>query len=75
MQKVQIHTEMIKLDQFLKYAGIALTGGEAKEMVQDGIVLVNGEVTTMRGKKIYPGDLIILLADDGEIEITVTKAN
>lgn len=75
MQKVQIHTEMIKLDQFLKYAGIALTGGEAKEMVQDGIVMVNGEITTMRGKKIYPGDLITLLADDGEIEITVTKAN
>ena len=56
MQKILIHTEFIKLDALLKYAGLCETGGEAKELVQDGAVKVNGEVCTMRGKKMRPGD-------------------
>ena len=56
MQKILIHTEFIKLDALLKYAGLCETGGEAKELVQGGAVKVNGEVCTMRGKKIRPGD-------------------
>jgi ribosome-associated protein len=58
MQKehVQITTEFIKLDSLLKYAGVVGTGGEAKEAIQCGDVVVNGEVCTMRGKKLYPGD-------------------
>ena len=51
MQKILIHTEFIKLDALLKYAGLCETGGEAKELVQGGAVKVNGEVCTMRGKK------------------------
>ena len=56
MQKILIHTEFIKLDALLKYAGLCETGGEAKELVQGGAVKVNGEVCTMRGKKLRPGD-------------------
>lgn len=54
--KISIHTEFIKLDALLKFAGLCATGGEAKEAVQQGLVQVNGEVCTMRGKKMRPGD-------------------
>ena len=54
MQKILIHTEFIKLDALLKYAGLCETGGEAKELVQNGAVKVNGEVCTMRGKSAAP---------------------
>ena len=55
---VSIHTEFIKLDSLLKFAGLCDTGGFAKELVQQGAVRVNGEVCTMRGKKIRPGDAV-----------------
>ena len=55
-EHIQINTEFIKLDAFLKFAGAADTGGEAKVAVQNGQVKVNGEVCTMRGKKLRPGD-------------------
>ena len=58
MQQISISTEFIKLDALLKYAGLAATGGEAKQMVQAGEVLVNGEVCTMRGKKLRSGDTV-----------------
>lgn len=51
-----ISTEFIKLDAALKFAAAVETGGEAKEVVQEGLVTVNGEVCTMRGKKLRPGD-------------------
>lgn len=51
-----IHTEFIKLQDALKYANAAESGGMAKAVIQDGEVKVNGEVCTMRGKKLYPGD-------------------
>lgn len=54
--KIEISTEYIKLDQLLKLAAVASTGGEAKAMIQEGLVRLNGEVVTQRGKKIYPGD-------------------
>ena len=60
MEEVAISTEFIKLDALLKFAGIAETGGDAKLIVQDGEVCVNGEVTTERGKKIRPGDVVSL---------------
>lgn len=49
---------IIKLDQFLKWIGVASTGGQAKLMIQDGNVLVNGEIETRRGKKLVTGDLV-----------------
>ena len=67
-QKVAITTEFIKLDALLKFAGVAETGGEAKEAVQAGDVKVNGEVCTMRGKKLRPGDRAVI---DGELELSV----
>ena len=59
-QKTKITTEFIKLDSLLKYEGLVETGGEAKMRIQDGEVKVNGEVCTMRGKKIRPGDQVQL---------------
>ena len=53
---VSISTEYIKLQDAMKYANIVYSGGEAKSLIQDGNVLVNGEVCTMRGKKLYNGD-------------------
>ena len=54
--ETQIKTEYIKLDSLLKFAGLTDTGGFAKELIQHGSVTVNGEVCTMRGKKIRRGD-------------------
>ncbi len=67
MNKIKINTEFIKLDALLKFASLVGSGGEAKALIQDGCVLVNGEVCTMRGKKIRPGDTVSL---DGQ-EVTV----
>ena len=53
-----ISTEFIKLDAALKFASVVESGGEAKEVVQKGLVTVNGEVCTMRGKKLRPGDVV-----------------
>ena len=58
MDLIRIHTEFIKLDALLKFAGLCETGGEAKELIQGGAGAVNGEVGTMRGKKCRPGDEI-----------------
>ena len=56
MEKIYIHTEFIKLEAALKYVNATESGGMAKAVIQDGLVLVNGEVCTMRGKKLYNGD-------------------
>ncbi|MBR5343203.1 MAG: RNA-binding S4 domain-containing protein [Oscillospiraceae bacterium] len=58
METITIHTEFIKLDALLKYAALVGTGGEAKAVIADGLVTVNGEVCTMRGKKIRAGDRV-----------------
>ena len=67
MERIQIQTEFIRLDALLKFAGLVGTGGEAKTVVQEGLVSVNGEVCTMRGKKLYPGDKVRF--DRFELEI------
>ena len=54
--EVSIHTEFIKLQDAMKFANAVESGGFAKAVIQDGEVKVNGEVCTMRGKKLYPGD-------------------
>ena len=56
MKKIEITTEFIKLDQLLKFAGLIMTGGEAKTLIEEGMVFFNGEVCTMRGKKVRAGD-------------------
>lgn len=60
MEQIHIHTEYIKLDALLKLAGLVETGGEAKVLIQDGQVQVNGDVCLMRGKKLRPGDQVTL---------------
>lgn len=60
MKVIHIETEYIKLQDLLKFAAAVSTGGEAKIRIQEGDVTVNGEVCTMRGKKIRPGDDIAL---------------
>ena len=58
METITIHTEFIKLDALLKYAALVGTGGEAKTVIAEGLVSVNGEVCTMRGKKLRDGDVV-----------------
>ena len=60
MTVIHIETEYIKLQDLLKFAAAVSTGGEAKILIQEGDVTVNGEVCTMRGKKIRPGDDVAL---------------
>ncbi len=71
MINITITTEFIKLQDLLKLASLTSTGGEAKIVIQEGSVSVNGEVCTMRGKKIRPGDLV---AYGGE-ELAVSYAD
>lgn len=66
-RQVKISTEFIKLEALLKFEGLAETGGDAKERIQAGEVTVNGEVCTMRGKKLRPGDKAAL--DGVELEV------
>ena len=66
--EIKIHTEFIKLEDLLKFAGAVETGGDAKLIVQEGRVSVNGETCTMRGKKMRPGDRAVI---DGETELLV----
>lgn len=67
MNKIEINTEIIKLDAFLKWAAIASSGSEAKIYIQEGLVKVNGEVCTQRGKKLRSGDFISFEDSDFEI--------
>lgn len=60
METIAIHTETIRLDAFLKLTGLVDTGGQAKLLIQEGRVLVNGEVCPQRGKKLRPGDTVAL---------------
>lgn len=58
MHEIKISSEFIKLDQFLKWAGVAESGVDAKYLITEGMVKVNGEVEIRRGKKLYPGDSV-----------------
>ncbi len=66
---IKIKTEFIKLQDLLKFAGAVETGGDAKLIIQEGRVAVNGEICTMRGRKLCPGDRAVI---DGETELAVT---
>lgn len=58
MKEITINSEIIKLDQFLKYAEIASTGGEAKTLIMDGEIKINNTVEFARGKKLHAGDIV-----------------
>ncbi|HHY19958.1 MAG TPA: S4 domain-containing protein YaaA [Firmicutes bacterium] len=57
-QSIKIKTEIIKLEQFLKWAGLVQTGGEAKILIQEGEVKVNGAIELRRGRQLKEGDLV-----------------
>ena len=67
-EKIAVTTEYIKLDSLLKFANIAESGGMARALVDEGIVLVNGEICTQRGKKLRPGDRVTV--DGNVFEVT-----
>ena len=71
METITITTEYIKLQDLLKLAGVVYTGGEAKVLIQEGAVTVNGAVCTQRGKKLRPGDTVRL----GDTALTVQYAD
>jgi ribosome-associated protein len=61
--------EYIKLDQFLKLAQIAMTGGQAKAMILSGLVKVNGEVETRRGRKLRHGDTVVVEGEELVVQV------
>lgn len=67
IEKIYIEEEFIKLDNLLKFSGVTETGGQAKHIIQNGEVKLNGEVCTMRGKKIRSGDIIT--SGDKQVEV------
>lgn len=69
--KVKIESEFIKLDQLLKFSGVCDSGSDAKELIWEGAVSVNEILCTMRGKKVYPGDKVLLELGDEYLEIAV----
>ena len=72
---VVITTEFIKLESAMKLANIVISGGTAKNEIQEGYVTVNGETCTMRGKKLYPGDKVSFNGDTYLICIHEPNAN
>ena len=67
MKSIKINTEYIKLDDLLKFAGVLGSGGQAKAVIQDGLVTVDGEVCLMRGKKLRGGEIVKF--DNTEIKV------
>lgn len=67
MQKIKIKDDYIKLGQALKLAGLVGSGVEAKMLIQDGLVIVNGEVDMRRGRKLVPGDIFSLDGNDVKV--------
>ena len=67
MEQIQITTEYIKLDAFLKFCTAVSSGGEAKILIAEGQVQVNGEVCTQRGKKLHPGDTVSIGGETYEV--------
>jgi ribosome-associated protein len=68
MEQISVHTETIRLDQFLKLAQLASGGGEAKLLVQDGAVRVNGATETRRGRKLRIGDRVELAGEMFQVQ-------
>ena len=72
-ERTEINTDFIKLDSLLKFAGLTETGGNAKAVIAEGRIKVNGEVCTQRGRKIFPGDKIEVPEMKLTLEITARE--
>lgn len=70
MEKIKIKTEKIKLDQFLKWANVVTTGGQAKELIQSGRVRVNNKIEKRRGLKLKDGDLVNVEGFDETLKVS-----
>ena len=68
MRSLKLKSEYIKLGQALKAAGTVDSGAEAKEVIQEGLVSVNGEEDTRRGRKLYAGDVVVFRGEEIKIE-------
>ena len=68
MEIIKLREEFIKLGRALKAAGLVESGVEAKEVIQEGLVMVNGEVDTRRGRKLYAGDQVVFDGEEIKIE-------
>lgn len=68
MEIIKLREDYIKLGQALKATGLVESGVEAKEVIQSGLVLVNGEIDTRRGRKLYGGDLVEFDGEEIKIE-------
>ena len=73
MERIEIHTETIQLDQCLKLAGVVATGGAVKTMIEDEIIFVNGVLETARRRKLSPGDVVTLRMEDGDMEYQIVS--
>lgn len=67
---VNISTEYIKLDSFLKFCGLTMTGGQAKDLIMDGKVKVGGEICIQRGRKLRPGDVVEVEGDTTRYKVS-----
>ena len=68
-ERIKISEDYIRMDDLMKFAGMCSSGGRAKYLIQNGEVKLNGEVCTMRGKKIRPGDIVEYNGRTAEVEI------
>lgn len=73
MENILINTEFIKLDQLLKFANITENGADAKYLITNGYVTLNGEEEIRRGKKIYPGDIVKIDYEGAKFSLKVLK--
>lgn len=71
---IEIKSFPITLAQFLKWCGVAMTGGEAKEIIKCGMISLNGEMCTVAGKQLKPGDKISVPTEEGEVVFMVSAA-
>ncbi len=69
MKTIKIKSEKIQLDQFLKWGNLVISGGEAKELIQNGNICVNGEIETRRSHKIKDGDIVKIDGHDAEYQV------
>ncbi|MFW5979477.1 MAG: RNA-binding S4 domain-containing protein [Halanaerobium sp.] len=70
MEEIKINSETINLDQFLKWANLVMSGGEAKHLIQAGEVEVNGEIELKRGKTLKAGDIVTLKAENKKYKVS-----
>lgn len=75
INEIEIQPPFIKLEQFLKFAAITETGGMAKNIIADGLVEVNGEVCTMRGKKLYDGYIVAVDGVEEQYRCVIKNEN